>query len=181
MKTPPSRFMSLFPSSSLHFYRPWCFQTSRELDGLLAKMWIFWMKIGREIIFQSWLLQNASFHYFSVVHCWSRRKYMKRKANIIKWLYLFLFCPLDPSLGCTKSCSQLMSKKVKCENAHVWWYRNWEHTPESTCCECSFRMCSSAFLSSCIFPSRPQIRIIFFLKTIIFIFPSWPQTEMQKA
>ena len=81
-KHPHHVFFSSFPSFSLHFYRPWCFQISKELDELHAKNWILWMKIAREIIFQSWLLKNANFHYFPTVQwpvnkmywvCWFTR------------------------------------------------------------------------------------------------------------
>ena len=90
-----SRFMSFFPSFSFHFYRPWCFQITKELDELHAKNWILWMKIAREMIFQSWLLQNANFHYFPVVNCWSRRKYFVRNVR------------QDMINDCTCSCSAL--------------------------------------------------------------------------
>ena len=60
----------LSPLFLFNSYQLWCFQIFRKLSDLQAKYWNSWMKTGREIIFQNWLLQNVNFHYLSLVQWW---------------------------------------------------------------------------------------------------------------
>ena len=66
VKNTPFRFFVFFPSLHINFVNFFHFPFFGELRQLHAKFFMFWMKIDREIIFQSWLLCDCFYTQMSL-------------------------------------------------------------------------------------------------------------------
>ena len=67
-KTPSSRFLFFSPLCMPIFFKTFHLPIFGELRKLHAKNFMFSVKIGGEIIFQSWLLLHPCYN-FAIVHC----------------------------------------------------------------------------------------------------------------
>ena len=83
-KTPPSRFCCFPLFTCLDFEKLFHFPNFGELKKLHAKNFMFFVKIGREIIFQSWLL----FDWF-YTQCYNFPIVQWSDKNSCHWLNVF--------------------------------------------------------------------------------------------